>query len=161
MKIYHDEPRCFSQTGDRNTLIAHADLVVMHGAASTAEEFYRDILIYLESKRVLYNPGEVEQREHCIQSVLDMKDTLSKSVMGKRLSTKELQPIRKMVSACVDYLNKVGKPDGKVFVITAQSGCDWFDNSPNGSLGKLRGSFRSVIKELENEYRLHYSKDIW
>lgn len=161
MKIYHDEPRCFSQTGDRNTLIAHADSVVMHGAAiSSAEEFYRDILIYLESKRVLYNPGEVEQREHCIQSVLDMKNTLSKSVMDKRLSANELQPIRTMVSACNDYLNKVGKADGQVFVITAQSGCDWFDNSPNGSLGKLRGSFRSVIKGLENEYGLHYGKDI-
>ena len=161
MNMYHDEPRYFSQTGDRNTLIAHADSIVMHDAASSVKDFYRDILIYLESKRVLYNPGKVEQREHCIQSVLDMKDTLSKSVMGKMLFPNELEPIRKMILACVDYLNSVGKPEGQLFVITAQSVCDWFDNSPKGSLGKLRGSFRSVIKGLEDKYGLHYSKDIW
>jgi len=164
VKYYDDEMPLFSQTGDRNTLIAHANRVEMHnhyGSEASAQDFYREILLYLESKRILFNPGAVEQREHCIASVLNMKETLSNSIFGKRLSDRELQPIREMIDACNAYLDKVGSSQGRAFIITSQNMCDWFDNSPNGSLGRLRGIFRSVIKKLEDEYGLRYSKEIW
>ena len=91
---------------------------------STAKDFYRDLFIYLESKRVLFNPGAVEQREHCISSVLEMKQTLTVSIRGKRLTDIELQPIREMLDACNNYLDKVGTSDGRDFIILATQGCE-------------------------------------
>ena len=54
----------------------------------TVKDFYRNLLVYLESKRVLFNPGAVEQKEHCIASVLEMKQTLASSVMGMSFTEK-------------------------------------------------------------------------
>ena len=127
---------------------------------STAKDFYRDLFIYLESKRVLFNPGAVEQREHCISSVLEMKQTLTASIRGKRLTDIELQPIREMPDACNNYLDKGGTSDGHDFIILAAQGCEWFDNSPNGALGSMRIKFRSTIKSIERDYAIKYGKEI-
>jgi hypothetical protein len=153
----------FYQTGDKNTLIAHANKVEMHnhyGPETSAQDFYREILLYLESKRILFNPGAVEQREHCIASVLNMKETLSNSLFGNVSLTGNFTNTRDD-RCCNAYLDKVGFSQGRAFIITSQNMCDWFDNSPNGSLGRLAGTFRSVIKKLEDEYGLRYSKKIW
>lgn len=127
---------------------------------STAKDFYRDLFVYLESKRVLFNPGAVEHREHCISSVLEMKQTLSGSIRGQRLTDIELQPIREMLDACNNYLDKVGTSDGRDFIILATQGCEWFDNSPNGALGSMRIKFRSAIKSIERDYAIKYGKEI-
>ena len=127
---------------------------------STAKDFYRDLFVYLESKRVLFNPSAVEQREHCISSVLEMKQTLSGSIRGQRLTDIELQPIREMLDACNNYLDKVGTSDGPDFIILATQGCEWFDNSPNGALGSMRIKFRSAIKSIERDYAIKYGKEI-
>lgn len=126
----------------------------------TAKDFYRDLLLYLESKRVLFNPGAVEQREHCIASVLEMKHTLSGSIRGKRLTDKELQPIREMIDACNNYLDKVGISDDSDFIILATEGYEWFDNSLNGALGSMRNRFRTSIHSIEKDYDLKYGKEI-
>lgn len=126
----------------------------------TVKDFYRELLVYLESKRVLFNPGAVEQREHCITSVLEMKQTLSCSIRGKRLSDKELQPIREMIDACNNYLDKVGTLNACDFIILATQGYEWFDNSPNGALGGMRIRFRSAIHSIERDYALKYGKEI-
>lgn len=126
---------------------------------STTKDFYRDLLVYLESKRVLFNPGAVEQREHCIASVLEMKHTLSGSIHGKQLADKEFQPIRDMITACNNYLDKVGVIDGHRFIIDHQ-GWEWFNMSPNGTLESLRMGFCSAIESIERDYALKYGKEI-
>jgi hypothetical protein len=37
----------------------------------------RRVISYLEDRRVLYNPTELEVPQHCIQSVLDIRHFLS------------------------------------------------------------------------------------
>ena len=132
---------------------------ISSGDKPLAKDFYRDLFVYLESKRVLFNPGAVEQREHCIASVLEMKQTLSNSIMGKLFTDKELQPIRDMIAACNKYLDKVGVPDDRRFLINEDS-WEWFDMSPNGALGSLRTGFRAAIQSVEKDYALKYGKDI-
>lgn len=132
---------------------------ISRGDKPSAKDFYRVLLVYLESKRVLFNPGSVEQREHCIASVLEMKQTLSSSIMDKHFTDNELQPIRDMIAACNNYLNKVGSSDDRRFLIN-QHGWEWFDMSPNGALGSLRTGFRVAIQNVENDYALKYSMDI-
>ena len=124
-----------------------------------AKDFYRDLLVYLDSKRVLFNPSAVEQREHCITSVLEMKHTLTKSIQGKQLTDNELQPIRDMILACNNYLDNVGTVDGSGFIIESQ-GWEWFNMSPDGALGSMRMKFRSAIDGIEKAYDLKYSNEI-
>lgn len=89
-----------------------------------------------------------------------MKQTLTASIRGKRLTDIELQPIREMLDACNNYLDKVGTSDGHDFIILAAQGCEWFDNSPNGALGSMRIKFRSAIKCVERDYAIKYGKEI-
>lgn len=150
------------QIGDHNTLITHADNVAIHNHFSdrmTARDFYANLLQYLEFKRVLYNPGSMEQREHCIASVLDMKQTLMDGIMKNRLTPDELQPVREMLEVCNHYLDKVGKEEGHTFIIAIE--WEWFNMSPTGAMGKLRATFRNAIRQIEETYGLKYAKDIW
>lgn len=40
----------------------------------------RRVIAYLEDRRVLYNPGELEVPEHCVESVLDIRRTLTREL---------------------------------------------------------------------------------
>ena len=60
----------------------------------------RRVIAYLEDRRVLYNPGELEVPEHCVESVLEMR----------RYLTQELQHSR---SEAGDR----GKPDGDAWIL--------------------------------------------
>lgn len=149
------------QIGDHNTLITHADHVAIHKHFSdrmTAPDFYATLLQYLEFKRILYNPGSMEQREHCIASVLDMKQTLMDGLMKNQLTPDELQPVREMLEACNHYLDKVGKEEGQNFILTTER--EWFNMSPTGAMGKLRATFRNAIRQIEEIYSLKYAKGI-
>lgn len=43
----------------------------------------RRVIRFLEDQRVLYNPSELEQPDHCVQSVLDIRRFLTAELAAK------------------------------------------------------------------------------
>lgn len=123
--------------------------IIGAGVGASAEDFYRELYVYLESKRVLYYGCESENTMHCTESVLEVKRDLKDRIKHMGLSGSELKPINAMLDACNDYL-------------------DIIDDSQNNSgtcrlkvaLNALRDGFRIAVDNVETEYGLRFRHPI-
>ena len=57
-------------------------------------------MIYLESKRILINPIEMEKKEWCMESVLEIKKQLVAITEKADFKKDDLAIIRNMIEAC-------------------------------------------------------------
>lgn len=102
-------------------------------------------LSYLEDRRVLYNPSEMEVPEHCVESVLDIRRFLTRE-LGPLVPDPELAAsLRAMRAACRKFLDTVGA-GGRSEIVRFAGHCGhWVRWEFNGALGELRGVFGVYI----------------
>lgn len=117
-------------------------------AASTAD-FYRELFVYLESKRVLYYGCESENTMHCTESVLEVKRDLKDRIQQRGLSGDELKPINAMLDACNAYLNSIED------VQNTGGTCKL-----KVALNALRDGFRGAVGDVESDYGLQFRHPI-
>lgn len=68
----------------------------------------RRVIAFLEDRRVLYSPNELEVPSHCVYSVLDIRRFLS-TELGKIDAHSEFAAsLRAMRAACRKFLERVG-----------------------------------------------------
>ena len=68
----------------------------------------RRVIAFLEDRRVLYEPSEMEVPSHCVHSVIEIRHHLSDE-LGKLDSGSELAAsLRAMWAACRKFLERVG-----------------------------------------------------
>src|SRR4051794_33321804 len=68
----------------------------------------RRVIAFLEDRRVLYSPNELEVPSHCVHSVLDIRRFLS-AELGKLDGDSEFAgSLRAMRAACRRFLERVG-----------------------------------------------------
>ncbi len=73
----------------------------------------RRVIAFLEDRRVLYEPGQMEVPSHCVQSVIEIRRCLTEE-LGKLEGSSELAAsLRAMRAACRKFLECVGT-DGRV-----------------------------------------------
>lgn len=70
----------------------------------------RDVLRTLEDKRVLYQPHEMEGPHHCLQSVGNMRETLTDALKQVGAQTELGKQLSKMRRACREFCDIVGSP---------------------------------------------------
>lgn len=110
------------------------------------------VLAYLEDRRVLYSPTELEVPQHCVDSVLEIRRFLS-SEIGKLHSRSHLrEPLRGMRAACRKFLDTVGADDRVIpFGREPWHYASWVFGS---ALGELRGVFGIIIARVATGYNL-------
>lgn len=79
--------------------------------AKSKKDIFSFLLIYLESKRILVNPIEMEKKEWCMESVLEIKKQLVTITEKTDFKKDDLAIIRNMIEACNQYLDTVSKMD--------------------------------------------------
>jgi hypothetical protein len=107
----------------------------------------RRVLAFLEDRRVLYVPSEMEVPHHCVESVLRIREFLSNE-LGKLDAKQELaQSLRAMRLACRKFLSTVEADDRRIIEFGAHRGhfASWIFN---GAVGELRGVFGVHIAHL-------------
>jgi hypothetical protein len=70
----------------------------------------RRVLAFLEDRQLLYAPYEVEQPEHCIASVLKMRDFLTGLLGDQPMGSDLTDSLRVMRSACRKFMSTVNSP---------------------------------------------------
>ena len=99
----------------------------------------RRVIAFLEDRRVLYEPSEMEVPSHCVHSVIEIRHRLSDE-LGKLDSGSELAAsLRAMRAACRKFLERVGT-DGRDGIHDANGGGfhSWTFGSALGSCGDIR-----------------------
>ena len=113
----------------------------------------RRVIAFLEDRRVLYEPSEMEVPSHCVHSVIEIRHRLSDELGKLDASSSELvASLRAMRAACRKFLERVGI-DGSDGIHHANS---WgFHNWTFGSaLGELRGTFGIHVAKIAAAFKL-------
>ncbi len=126
---------------------------------NTERDFAKEVIIFLEDRRVLYNPSEMEVPQHCVDSVLKIRKFLT-STIGKISEDTELaKSLKAMRAACRKFLDKTGMRNGDIIRYGANRG-HWASWEFNGSVGELRGVFGIHIAKIAVTYGIDVEKDL-
>lgn len=114
----------------------------------------RRVVSYLEDRRVLYNPSEMEVPEHCVESVLGIRRLLT-AELGPLAPDAELAAsLRAMRAACRKFLDTVGAGGRSEIVRFGAHRGHWASWEFNGALGELRGVIGVHVARIAAQHGL-------
>ena len=119
----------------------------------------RRVVTFLEDRRVLYAPDELEVPSHCVLSVLEIRRFLT-SEIGKLDSKSELAlNLRAMRAACRKFLESIGGEDSDMIPHAIEHGhyASWTFYS---ALGEMRGVFGIHLARIAASFRLDVEDDL-
>ena len=119
----------------------------------------RRVITFLEDRRVLYVPSEMEIPRHCVQSVLEIRRFLTDELAHLDSSFELGASLRAMRAACRKFLNTVGDEKGDVVKFGSHPG-HWASWVFNGALGELRGVFGVHIATLAAQHGLDIEDEL-
>lgn len=126
--------------------------------SAAGKEMFTRLFLDLESKRILVNPKDMEKKEWCIDSVLEMKANIVSITEGIALKAFDLHVLRSMIDACNRYLDEVSPLSLPVIIF--KDGDNWEDLCFDNAMKQLRDTFREEIRKVEQKYKLQFTKDI-
>ena len=125
------------------------------GVSWNPEKTERDaaikVISYLEDRRVLYVPSEMEVPQHCVDSVMQIRQFLT-SIIGNLPQESELsQSLKATRASCRKFLDETSAKDGNIIKFGSQRG-HWASWEFNGAIGELRGVFGIYIAKIAVSY---------
>lgn len=117
------------------------------------------ILTFLEDRRVLYNPSSLEVPEHCVQSVVELRQFLTNELSSVNPKSELSSSLRAMRAACRKFLDQVSERNGDIIRFGAHDGhsASW-QFLP--ALGELRGVFGIYVAKMATSYGLNVEDDL-
>lgn len=119
----------------------------------------RRIVAFLEDRRVLYVPSEMEVPRHCVESVLEIRRFLTNEIGAIDSNSELANNLRGMRAACRKFLTTVQQDGSRIVVHGGQLGhhASWIFN---GALGELRGVFGIHIARIAASYGLDVEDEL-
>jgi hypothetical protein len=117
------------------------------------------IITFLEDRRVLYNPSEIESPHHCVRSVVEIRHFLTDEISTGPAESQLVDSLRAMRSASRKFLDAVGERDGEIVRFGAHDGhyASWAFIS---ALGELRGVFGVYLASIATTYGVDIEDDL-
>lgn len=112
----------------------------------------RKVIAFLEDRRVLYNPAEMEVPQFCIESVLQIREFLTEKISTLDDDHEITKSIRAMRAACRKFLDTVHDPD-RIVKYGANLN-HWASWRFNGAIGELRGVFGMHVAKIASQHGL-------
>jgi hypothetical protein len=119
----------FSEIANRLTGISTPLLGVSWQPTDLEVSAARRVIAFLEDRRVLYAPEEMEMPEHCVRSVLEIRHFLSDEIGKHDSSSGFAASLRAMRAACRKFLDRVGV-DGREVALYANHHGHWAGGPP-------------------------------
>jgi hypothetical protein len=123
--------------------------------AASVFDTAREVIVFLESKRVLFVPSEMELPKRCVESVINVRDYLTAAI--QKLNEKEplTKNLRAMRIACNKFLQSMTQ---EVIDNGNKSGhyASWIFA---GALGEMRGVFGIHIAIISETYDVQINAD--
>ncbi|MDL2272530.1 hypothetical protein LJC23_05800 [Desulfovibrio sp. OttesenSCG-928-I05] len=128
----------------------------------SSRKISRDVVIFLEDKRVLYVPSEMECPGHCVHSVLDIRSFLTTQLQRTTDDETLSGYIRAMRIACRKFLDRMNRNERKEhdFLRYAGSWGHWASWEFASALGELRGTFGVMLAQLAASYGIDIEDEL-
>ncbi len=119
----------------------------------------RRVITFLEDRRVLYDPYRLEVPHNCVDSILKIREYLTKELQGLASSTELTASLRAMRAACRKFLASVTIKENKIRDLL------WdMDNISSwkffSALGELRGVFGIHIARIAAHHGLNIEDEL-
>jgi len=118
-------------------------------------EIAKSVVNFLEDRRVLYNPQSLEVPQHCISSVLEIRQFLTETLNELDQNCELAKNLRTMRSACRKFLDSVQMLDRSLYPSPRGYGSVFY-----GSLGEMRGIFGMCLSQILLSFGLDIEKDL-
>lgn len=117
----------------------------------------KEVIAFFEDRRVLYNPSELEMPDHCVQSVMEIRNFLTGKIGA--LDKGELcDSLKAMRASCRKFMDAVGaNPDTVKYGHHQGHWASWVFNS---ALGEMRGVFGIHTAKIAAMYGLDVEEDL-
>jgi hypothetical protein len=116
----------------------------LFGVSWSPPKLDRDIALslinFLEDRRVLYSPSELELPHHCVLSVMEIRQHLTNLLTGLDRDGILAAHLQAMRAACRYFLDRIHLDGRGDFEAMASHG-HWQSWEFNGALGQMRGVF--------------------
>lgn len=117
----------------------------------------REVITFLEDRRALYNPFEVEVADHVVMSIVDIRRFLTDVISQGEIVDELEHSLRFLRAACREFLDSIGIQGEEIWVppvnrLRNASGMDDFQF--NQALGKLRGLFGLQVGAIAAKFDL-------
>ena len=143
----------FSEIASRLTGISTPLGGVSWQATELEVSVARRVVSFLEDRRVLYAPDEMEVPSHCVHSVMDIRRFLS-GELGKLHDGSEFAAnLRALRAACRKFLERVGV-DGREVALYGNHQGHWASWTFYGALGEMRGTFGVHLARIATQFKL-------
>ncbi|MBB4100472.1 DUF6650 family protein [Sphingomonas kyeonggiensis] len=138
------------------SITPEAEAAISPGASWQPSAADRDVaaelLVRLEDRRVLYNPGTAEVPHHCIQSIVEIRRLLSDALVKASAKGVLSEHLRALGAACRRFLDRVGS-DGDDHKAMRSHG-HYLSWEFLDALGQLRAIFGIHIALVAAEFDL-------
>lgn len=124
----------------------------------TERKIAKTIVNYLEDRRVLYNPTQLELPQRCISSVVEIRHFLTEKIAELDQNSELARNLRLMRAACRKFLDAAERLEhdrSLSFAHTNYSAWVFY-----GSLGEMRGTFGMCLAQIVLAYGLDIEKDL-
>lgn len=145
----------FSEIAGRITGFSTPLFGVQWTAPQLDREVAREVIVFLEDRRVLYSPYEVEMPDHVVSSVFEIRHFLTECLRRGGIATELSDSLRAMRTACRRFIEATGQQRGPdLYVPTTRDIIDggsmsWIFNQ---AFGELRAAFGLHIAQLAVRY---------
>jgi hypothetical protein len=149
----------FSEIAKRITGISTPIFGISWNPEKTERDIARQVISYLEDRRVLFSPCELEIPKHCIDSVLEIRHFLTATIMDAPEKSELATSLRAMRAACRKFLDEIDEPHVEISRFGGHIGhfASWKFNS---AIGELRGVFGIHIARVAVAYGIDVEKDL-
>jgi len=118
----------------------------------------RRVIAFMEDRRVLYNPSEMEVPDHCVQSIIEIRKYLTAEIQSLDDSSGISESLRAIRAACRKFMTSIGSSP-EIIRFGAHRG-HWASWQFNGALGEVRGVFGVHLAKLAASYGLDVEDDL-
>lgn len=125
----------------------------------TEKQAIQKLFFFLESKRLLTNPIEMEIKQWCIESALEIKRRLVDTLSECDFSKDTIGCIRSMIGACNDFLDRLDTVKETGIIFKNEKG-DWANSAFSSAMKQFRNVFRENINLLSSVYGIIFTKTI-
>ena len=149
----------FKEIAARLTGISSPIFGVSWKPPETERSVAKRVIAFLEDRRVLYSPSEMEVPDHCVQSVLEIRRFLTTEISNLDQKAEITASLRAMRAACRKFLDTVQADEGRIIRFGAERGhyASW---TFNGALGEMRGVFGVHLARLAAAYGVNVENDL-
>ncbi|MVB12073.1 hypothetical protein CAFE_28040 [Caprobacter fermentans] len=124
-----------------------------------AKKGIQELYYFLEAKRILTNPAEMEIENWCAKSAIEIRNKLTELLPKYDFNGETITCFRTMIDSCNSFLDDMGCVTRPGIIYKNGNG-DWEDINFSKAMKKFRKSFRDNIRILSEAYQIEFKNDI-